>query len=71
MAEDYDSIHHMRRDVHDAHTNSQVAKLLGTLALIASVIALAVAIVAYNKAGDAQSTANRATERLNSVTSTP
>ena len=58
-------MHHMRRDVRDAHSNSQLAKWLSILALIASAIALAVSMAAMNKAGDAQSTANRATERAN------
>jgi hypothetical protein len=58
-------MHHLRRDARDAHSNSQLAKWLSILALIVSAIALAVAMSALNKAGDAQSTANRATERLN------
>lgn len=52
----------MRRDVHEAHTDSQVAKLLSTLALIGTIIALGLSMWALNKAGEAQSTANRATE---------
>jgi hypothetical protein len=64
--EDYDSTnsHHWRRDVHDAHTNSQVAKLLSYLALAGAVIALALSIWALDKAGEAQSTANRAQESV-------
>lgn len=69
MAEDtrdryneYDNLRHMQRDVHDAHTGSQVARLLSTLALILSAIALALSMWALSKAGDAQSTANRAME---------
>lgn len=62
MAEDYDSLHHMRRDVHDAHTSSQLAKLLSTLALLGTVISLALSLWALDKAGEAQSTANRAQE---------
>lgn len=60
----YDNMHHMRRDVHDAHTNSQLAKLLSALALTAAVISLALAGYALNKAGEAMSTANRATESV-------
>ncbi len=52
----------MRRDVHEANTNSQIAKLLSTLALIGAAIALAMSMWALSKAGDAQSTANRAME---------
>lgn len=55
-------MHHLRRDARDAHSNSQLAKWLSILALIASAIALAVAVSALNKAGEAQSTANRAIE---------
>jgi hypothetical protein len=64
MAEDYDSIHHMRRDVHEAHSSAQVAKLLSTLALIGAVLSLALAVWALNKAGQAQSDANRAAETV-------
>lgn len=59
---EYDSMRHMQRDVHDAHTGSQVARLLSTLALILSAIALALSMWALSKAGDAQSTANRSIE---------
>jgi hypothetical protein len=59
---EYDNVRHMQRDVHDAHTGSQVARLLSTLALVASIIALALSMWALNKAGEAQSTANRAVE---------
>jgi hypothetical protein len=61
----YNELHHMRRDARDAHSNAQLAKWLSIMALITAAIALAVAVSAYNKAGDAQSTANRATEGLN------
>lgn len=64
MAEDYDSIHHLRRDTHEAHTSSQIAKVLSTLALIGAIISLILSIWALSKAGDAQSTANRATQTI-------
>lgn len=60
-------LHHLRRDTRDAHTNSQLAKWLSIIALIASAIALALSMYALNKAGDAQSTANRATESIQRV----
>ena len=53
---------HMRRDARDAHSNSNLAKWLSILALIVSGIALAASVAASDKAGQAQSTANRATE---------
>lgn len=56
-------MHHLRRDARDAHSNSQLAKWLSILALIGMTIALWTAASALNKAGEAQSTANRATER--------
>lgn len=52
--------------VRDAHTNSHVAKLLATLALIASAIALATALSALNKATDALNLANRNLDTLQS-----
>jgi hypothetical protein len=67
MAEEYDSMHHMRRDVHEAHSSAQVAKLLSTLALIGAVLSLALAVWALDKAGQAQSDANRATEAVQRV----
>jgi hypothetical protein len=70
--EDYTSnygndMHHLRRDARDAHASSELAKWLSMLALIASAIAIAVSVSAMNKAGDAQSTANRATESVQST----
>lgn len=66
--EEYDSnMHHWRRDVHDAHTNSQVAKLLSYLALAGAIISMALAIWALDKAGEAQSTANRAQESVQRI----
>jgi hypothetical protein len=66
----YNDGHHLRRDMRDAHTSSQIAKLLSYLALAVAAIALAVALSALNKAGDAQSTANRATENVNQLRQT-
>jgi preprotein translocase subunit SecG len=60
-------LHHMRRDARDAHSNSTLAKWMSILALLTAAIALAVAVMAMNKAGEAQSTANRATERLDII----
>lgn len=57
-------MHHLRRDARDAHSNSQLAKWLSIIALIGAAIALWVAASAMNKAGEAQSTANRATEQV-------
>jgi hypothetical protein len=69
MADDIEysgsELHHLRRDARDAHSSSQLAKWLSILAMIAAAIALWVAVSALNKAGDAQSTANRATESVN------
>lgn len=68
--DDYDyndhrtDMHHLRRDTRDAHANAQVAKWLSILSLIAAAIALWIAVAAMNKAGDAQSTANRATQSI-------
>jgi hypothetical protein len=66
--EDYNSnqndMHHLRRDARDAHADSQLAKWLSIIALIVAAIAMAVSVAAMNKAGDAQSTANRATESV-------
>lgn len=58
--DDYDSLHHMRTDVRDAHTNSSAAKLLSTLALIGAAIALTLSVMAWNKANDAWGNAQRA-----------
>lgn len=60
-------LHHLRRDARDAHSDAQLAKWLSILALITAAVAMAVAMSAMNKAGDAQSTANRATERINTT----
>lgn len=67
MAEEYDnnnSLHHLRKDTHEAHTESRLAKMLSTIALIASILSLALAVWALDKAGQAQSDANRATESV-------
>lgn len=60
-------MHHLRRDAREAHTNSQLAKWLSIIALIASAIALGLSMYALNKAGEAQSTANQATESIQRV----
>lgn len=69
VAEDYNAnhqndMHHLRRDARDAHSNSQLAKWLSIIAMIISAIALALSVAAMDKAGEAQSTANRATESV-------
>jgi flagellar biogenesis protein FliO len=69
MPDDYDNIHHMRRDVHDAHASSQVAKVLSTLALLGAILSLGMAIWALDKAGQAQSDANRANDAVQRVQS--
>lgn len=69
MPEDYDSIHHLRRDVHDAHSDARVAKLLSTLALLGALLSLGLSIWALDKAGQAQSDANRATESVQRIES--
>ena len=66
MAEDYSTRDRDYDRLRDAHTNSHVAKMLATLALIASVIALAVALNAMNKATDALNLANRNLDALQS-----
>lgn len=69
MPDDYDNIHHMRRDVHDAHSSSQVAKVLSTLALLGAILSLGMAIWALDKAGQAQSDANRANDAVQRIQS--
>jgi len=64
MPDDYDNIHHMRRDLHDTHASAQVAKALSTLALLGAILTLGLAIWALDKAGQAQSDANRANEAV-------
>lgn len=59
--EGHDS-HHLRRDVHEAHTDAKLAKMLATLAAIGAAIAIALSMWALNEAGEAKSTANRAME---------
>jgi uncharacterized protein HemX len=59
--DDYnDDSRHMQRDVREAHVNSSTAKTLATLALIGTAIALALAVMAWNKANDAWGNAQRA-----------
>jgi hypothetical protein len=61
-ADDYNdnSLHHLRRDVHESHTSSQVAKVLSTIALVAAFVALALSVYTLDKANQASSDANRA-----------
>jgi hypothetical protein len=58
--DEYDDRRHLDRDVRDAHVNASAAKTLATLALIAAVIAVAVSVMAWNKANDAWGNAQRA-----------
>ena len=61
-ADDYNDnhSHQLQRDVRDAHVNSSTAKTLATLALIISAVALALSVMAWNKANDAWGNAQRA-----------
>ena len=65
--DNYSSLHHMRRDVRDAHVDSKMAKLLSYLALAGTILSLVLAIWALDKAGEAQMTANRAQESAQRV----
>lgn len=58
--EDYDDRRHMARDIRDAHVSATTAKTLATLALIGAAIALALSVMAWNKANDAWGNAERA-----------
>lgn len=58
--DDYDDRRHLARDVRDAHIDAKTAKTLATLALIGAIIALALAVLAWNKANDAWGNAQRA-----------
>jgi hypothetical protein len=58
--EDYDDRRHLTRDVRDAHVSASTAKTLATLALIGAAIALALSVMAWNKANDAWGNAQRA-----------
>lgn len=67
MADDYNhqqTSNELRKDVHEAHSESKVAKVLSTLALLGAIAALILAGMALSKSGDAQSTANRATDAI-------
>lgn len=55
-------LHHLRRDVHDAHTGSQVARVLSILALLGAILALGLSIYALDKAGEAANDATRAVQ---------
>jgi hypothetical protein len=67
---DYNNNHynHFRNDVRDAHTNSSVARMLATLALIGALIALGVSIAAWNKANDAAGRAQNALDNSHNTT---
>jgi len=58
--EDYDDHRHMARDVRDAHISASTAKTLAMIALVAAAIALALSVMAWNKANDAWGNAQRA-----------
>ena len=58
--EDYDDRRHLMRDVRDSHVSASTTKTLATLALILSAVALALSIIAWNKANDASGNAQRA-----------
>lgn len=58
--DDYDDRRHLTRDVRDAHVSASTAKTLATLALIGAAIALALSVMAWNKANDAWGNAERA-----------
>lgn len=66
MADEYSTRDRDYDRLRDAHTNSHVAKLLATLALVAAVIALAVALTAMNKATDSLNLSNRNLDTLQS-----
>lgn len=63
----HNDMYHLRRDARDAHSDSQLAKWLSMLSLLTAAIALAVAMTALSKAGEAQSTANRVSEQTQQV----
>jgi hypothetical protein len=58
--EEYDDHRQMSRDVRDAHVAASTAKTLATLALIGAAIAVALSVMAWNKANDAWGNAQRA-----------
>lgn len=58
--EDYDDRRHMARDIRDAHVSASTAKTLATLGLIIAAIAMALSVMAWNKANDAWGNAQRA-----------
>jgi hypothetical protein len=63
---DNNDYRHLNRDVRDAHVNSSAARTLATLALIGAAIALALSVMAWNKANDAFGNAQRALNSSNS-----
>jgi hypothetical protein len=58
--DDYSDSRQMQRDVRDAHVSASTAKTLATLALIGAAIAVALSVMAWNKANDAWGNAQRA-----------
>jgi hypothetical protein len=76
MADDFSSRDRDYRDrdyerLRDAHTNSHVARLLATLALVTAAIALAIALAAMNKATDSLNLSNRNLDTLQSMQQQP
>lgn len=68
---EYDSRRHLERDVRDAHVSSAAAKTLATIAAIVAAIALALSVMAWNKANDAFGNAERAINTTQSQQSQP
>jgi len=60
IEDDYDDRRHLSRDVRDAHMAAATAKTLATIAIIVAAIALALAVMSWNKANDAWGNAQRA-----------
>jgi hypothetical protein len=58
--DDYGDTRQLNRDVRDSHVAASAARTLATLALIGAAIALAVSIMAWNKANDAIGKAQQA-----------
>jgi hypothetical protein len=56
----YHDTRSLSRDIRDAHVNASTAKTLATLALIGAAIAIALSVMAWNKANDAWGNAQRA-----------
>jgi len=60
----YNDMHHLRRDMRDMHSNATLAKWLSIISLIVAAIALTIAGIAMSRASDAQGTANRALDSV-------